>query len=81
MCIRDSLRRACKAYSEGAGLGWDGLNPRVLLQLPEEYQAGFLDILAEFERQPRRLDALLSHIIFLPKPDGGIRPIGLMCLF
>ena len=77
----DDLQRACKAYSEGAGLGWDGLNPRVLLQLPEECQAGFLDILAEFERQPRRLEALLSHVIFLPKPDGGIRPIGLMCLF
>eukprot|EP00959_Pyramimonas_sp_CCMP1952_P397160 8321789-Pyramimonas_sp.AAC.1 len=33
------------------------------------------DVLAEFERWPRRLEAIL-----LPKPDSGIHPIGLMCL-
>eukprot|EP00959_Pyramimonas_sp_CCMP1952_P192726 4029881-Pyramimonas_sp.AAC.1 len=74
------MLRACRAYSEAAGLGWDGCHPRWVLQLPEDYQLRLLDIIRDFDNDPVVIDELLSALVFLPKPEGGVRPIGLLCL-
>ena len=71
----DQLLHACRGYAEGAGLGWDAFHPRLVLLLPQSYQERILDILHGFEEAPEVLSGLLANIIFLDKPDGGVRPI------
>ena len=78
----DQLKDVCRSYAPSAGLGWDGLNPRVLLQLGDDALQRFLDIVVTFEECPGAFEAFLTQIIFIPKVGGGgIRPIGLLALF
>ena len=48
----DQLKDVCRSYAPSAGLGWDGLNPRVLLQLGDDALQPFLHIVVTFEECP-----------------------------
>ena len=64
----------------GTGLGSDKqhMAPRALLRLSEEARAMLLHIFLAAEALGAWSEALdLVLIILLPKPDGGLRPIGL----
>ena len=75
------LKSILRTYSFRVGLGMDKLHPRALLQLPDHLLLRLLDLLHEWERQPLPLEEFLSLIVFLGKPEGGVRPIGLtICL-
>ena len=76
----EALLSVCRSYSEGAGLGWDQFHPRWILTLPLGYQLRFLAILQGFEDNPGWFLDMVTHIVFIPKPEGGVRPIGLLCL-
>lgn len=58
-----AITRAAMSFPVGAGLGWDGL-ARVLYHCETT------------GRWPELVDIVV--IALLPKPDGGLRPIGLM---
>jgi hypothetical protein len=73
------FRRACAAFPCGVGLGWDKRNPRAFLRLSHEALAALLRVLVLAEiigAWPSCIGCLL--VVLLPKPDGGLRPIGLL---
>ena len=74
----EEVRAALKQFPRATGLGIDCLNPRTYLQLPDEMLELLLDILLDWEATPTPLKAWASLIVFLPKPTGGSRPIGLL---
>ena len=75
------LDNVLKRYKECTGLGSDQLHPRSLAQLPEEYRIRMIDLFHLWEAQPQALMDFLTKVIFLDKPDGGVRPICLTCAF
>ena len=61
----EQLRRVCRSYGDGAGLGWDSFHPRQILFLPEEYQLRVIGVLHHFEDRPCVITEFLTQIIFL----------------
>ena len=80
-CTVEQLRGLLGLYARWAGLGWDALHPRQLAYLPGVFLQVFLGILAKWEGSPRKLHHFLTKMIFINKPTGGKRPIGLTCLW
>ncbi len=77
--VVDQMLTAACTFAEGTGLGWDNLHPRAILRLPRRLLQRLVDILLAAERIGRWPQAIaLVLISLLPKPDGGLRPIGLM---
>eukprot|EP00959_Pyramimonas_sp_CCMP1952_P169616 3543214-Pyramimonas_sp.AAC.1 len=74
----EAFQDCCRSYSEGAWLGWDQFHPKLILQLPLEYQVRVLRIIQAFEDRPTWMIELVTNIVFIPKPEGGSRPIGLL---
>ena len=69
-------------YPDSVGLGACCTHPKSIALLPPSFRLRFIDLMHTFERQPhlRPMD-WLSLIVFLLKPTGGWRPIGLtMCV-
>ena len=83
-CRRSPLPTSSE-YARNMGLlqggGWDGFHPRWVLQLPESHQYRLLYILMLFEVEPAAIMLFLTNVVFLDKPTGGVRPIGLMRFF
>ena len=73
-----ALQDACRSFRSGSGLGWDGLHPRALLRLPVLALHALLKLLILAEllgAWPAGIGCVV--IALLPKPEGGLRPIGL----
>lgn len=71
--------RAAKTFPEASGLGWDKAHPKSLLRCSGGVWTALVMILEAIERAgewPGNIDVVL--ICLLPKPDGGLRPIGLL---
>ncbi|CAK0836444.1 unnamed protein product, partial [Prorocentrum cordatum] len=76
----EQLQAVCKRYSPSVGLGCDSLHPRQILLLPVALQLRILDILAAFDEAPASIQGQVSLMVFIPKADGGVRPIALLPL-
>ncbi|CAK0867119.1 unnamed protein product, partial [Prorocentrum cordatum] len=73
-----SLGQAIASFPVGTGPGADHLAPRALQRLPGAARLRLCHILLAAERLGRWTAACnLVLIVLLPKPDGGLRPIGL----
>ena len=73
------VRRASKGFKEFTGIGCDDWHPRHVGMLSDDAIEAFISLLMAMERQgiaPEQVQVLL--IVFLDKPDGGKRPIGLL---
>ena len=78
--VPSDLLRAGKLFKRTTGLGADLFHPRWVLLLSAGLLAFLCDILNAIEKLgvwPDLLDHL--HVAFLPKPQGGVRPIVLFC--
>ena len=63
----------CKTYKSAAGLGLDCINPKAILQLPDELQVRFIDLLLAFEAACVKPLCWAHMMVLRPKP----RTIGL----
>ncbi|CAK0836913.1 unnamed protein product, partial [Prorocentrum cordatum] len=73
-----SLDQAIASFPIGTGLGADHVAPRAILRLPSAARLRLSGILLAAERLGCWTAACnLVLIVLLPKPDGGLRPIGL----
>jgi hypothetical protein len=73
-----AMRAAALTFPAGTGLGGDNVSPRALARLSDEALAALACILAAAEALGAWGQAVsLVLIVLLPKPDGGLRPIGL----
>ena len=71
--------QAAFTFPSGTGLGWDKLHPRALRRIPAELLRLFAKLLVAIEMSgewPLTIGVVL--ICFIPKSDGGLRPIGLL---
>ncbi|CAK0863284.1 unnamed protein product, partial [Prorocentrum cordatum] len=76
----EALQQAFKRYGLSVGLGCDNLHPRQLLLLPVALQLRLIDILTAFEDEPSSIRGQVALVVFIPKADGGTRPIALLPL-
>ncbi|CAK0802081.1 unnamed protein product [Prorocentrum cordatum] len=76
----EALQQACKRYGPPVGLGCDSLHPRQLLLLPVALQLRLIDIPTAFEDEPSSIRGQVTLLVFIPKADGGTRPIALLPL-
>ena len=70
------LRLVAKSFKKKTGLGTDAFHPRWLLLLSDQVVQELADILMDIEeagRWPDRAAEVLA--VFIPKADGGLRPI------
>jgi hypothetical protein len=70
------LRAAARCFKRTTGLGPDNFHPRWIAMLSDEVLLGLAALLAACEaegRWPRVMGEL--HAVFIPKDDGGVRPI------
>ena len=72
-----AIRKACRSFPPATAVGVDGLRPRHLLHLDVRGLTVVAAILYVSERAGL-LPVEGSNIIFLPKPTGSERPIGLL---
>ena len=72
-----SLEDAARSFSALTGLGADRLAPRAVLRLSPQARAALCRILTFCEAVGSWGRNLIVLIVLLPKPDGGLRPIGL----
>ena len=74
----DAFKRAMSTFPAHLGLGWDGIHPRALLRLDDVVLLALLRILflCECSGQWPCFTSMVI-IALLPKPAGGLRPIGL----
>ena len=73
-----AMRAAALTFPAGTGLGGDNVSPRALARLSDEALMALAMILAAAEALGAWGQAVsLVLIVLLPKPDGGLRPIGL----
>jgi hypothetical protein len=78
LCVSAALA-ACRSFPAATGLGWDKAHPRALERLPVEGIRALLRIFILSEvlgSWPRGIGVIL--VALLPKPGGGLRPIGLL---
>ena len=59
-------------------MGPNGLNPRNWLLLPKAFRSRLARILTKFEEQPEVVKELVAAVVFLQKPEGGVRLIVLL---
>eukprot|EP00973_Karenia_brevis_P018937 2596094-Karenia_brevis.AAC.1 len=72
-----ALVEAAKSFPIDTGLGMDNWAPRALTRLPVAAILALCTILRAAETLGQWSEALnLVMIVLLPKPDGGLRPIG-----
>ena len=72
------VRKAALSFPRATGRGAEQLHPRHFALLSDDALDAWLDIMIQMEAQgilPRQLALLV--LVFLPKGDGGHRPIGL----
>ena len=75
------LDRTIRATPVATGLDFDGLDPVLLRSLPPGGRAQLLSILVAMEsRMILPAQGMLNAVALLDKPDGGDRPISLMCM-
>ena len=73
-----ALDTAAASFPAGTGLGADNLAPRAVLRLGDAARLMLVQIFLAAEAIGAWSSALdLVLIVLLPKPDGGLRPIGL----
>ena len=72
------IRRAGRTFSAHTAVGPDGWRPRDIALLSPEALAPLAGIFNAAELAAYPLGELVD-IVFLPKPGGGERPIGLIC--
>ena len=73
-----SLREASRSFSHGTCATFDGLHPRGFDLMSDEGLDAFAQLLMVLEdlgQWPSGVDAVVTALI--PKPKGGVRPIGL----
>ena len=73
-----SIRKAAMTFPAGTGLGADNIAPRAVNRLSDRAIEALAVLYAALERLgswPTVFNLVL--IVLLPKPDGGMRPIGL----
>ena len=74
-CMRDSAM----TFPAGAGLGWDKLHPRAVARLGDGALCALASLLVAIVcigAWPQLIGVVL--VVFIPKPDGGPRPVGLL---
>ncbi len=77
--VVQQLLMAAMTFPEATGLGWDNLHPRALARLTSSLLRRLVTVILAAERLGRWPSSIaLVLIALLPKPDGGLRPIGLM---
>ena len=75
----NQFRQALFTFPAGTGPGWDGIHPRALLRLPDDVLQQWLALFLKCEREGRwPVGVGVVVVVLLPKPDGGLRPIGLI---
>ena len=73
------LLKAATSFPDHTGLGWGGMHPRVLTRISKPLLRWVVAVLTCCEKAglwPEEIALVL--IALLPKPDGGLRPIGLL---
>eukprot|EP00971_Amphidinium_carterae_P129927 2573829-Amphidinium_carterae.2 len=73
--------RAVHAVGAAKATGVDNWHARHLLQLDDNMVQRFADMLNLFEHGMEPPKDVVNSITLIPKPDGGLRPIGLTPLF
>ena len=73
------IRTAARSFPTGTGVGVDNTAPRALDRLTDAALEALIDILHRCEKEGEwgKCNALVLTVL-LPKPDGGVRPIGLL---
>ena len=66
-----------KTNKSTAGLGYDSVNPKAILQLPGELRERFIDLLMAFEANLVKPSCWAHMIVLRPKHSRGRRTIGL----
>ena len=75
----DRLRHALLSFPTETGLGQDAIHPKAVARVPDELFDGLVELIeasVQCGKWPKALS--MNIIVMLPKPDGGIRPIGLL---
>ena len=73
------IRMAARSFPIGTGVGVDNVSPRALDRLSDEAINALISVLHACERTGKWRDCnALVMTVLLPKPDGGVRPIGLL---
>ena len=72
------LDDALAQYPTTRRSGIDNWNPRVFNHLPPDFRLRLLDVMELWEENPEMFIETVTSIIFIDKPDGGNRPIGLI---
>ena len=74
------IRSSARSFPTGTGLGADNLAPRAVARLSDAALLALIALFEAFEALGSWCQALdLVLIVLLPKSDGGLRPIGLLC--
>ena len=72
------LDEVFSSFKHEYGWGPGGSNPRSWAGLPVEFKQRLAKMLMRFEDQPETVRTLVSMVVFLAKPEGGVRPIVLL---
>ena len=76
------IRLAAKSFPIHTGLGIDNVSPRAFDRLSDEALQAIINVLHECERSGLWGECNTGVLtVMLPKPDGGVRPIGLLPTF
>ena len=75
------MLEVAKSFPKRTALGWDAFHPRLMLLLGRPYAMRVAEILTAWEQHPQPSALFTTLVVFLAKPDGGWRPIGLMCFW
>eukprot|EP00959_Pyramimonas_sp_CCMP1952_P398409 8348017-Pyramimonas_sp.AAC.1 len=73
----DQLRRVCSTFKVLGGRSFDSFNPRDFGVLDDVGLEALADLLELVERQCRWPD-FINKLAFIPKREGGVRPIALL---
>ncbi|CAK0856448.1 unnamed protein product, partial [Prorocentrum cordatum] len=76
----DEFKLVARKFPNTFGLGWGNFHPRALLEVGGDVLRRLASALNSWERCPRRGELWAVIVVFLPEPDGGQRPIGLVPL-
>ena len=71
------IARACKTFPRHTAVGVDGVRPRHILLLPEQARE-ILAVILNFAEAAGLPPVMGANVVFLPKPTGGERPIGIL---
>ena len=73
-----AIKQAALTFRVGTGLGWDGIHPRAILRISDDSLEWLVEVIRHCEMNGEwPLEVAIVIIALLPKPDGGLRPIGL----